>query len=156
VIIREASPEDVPALSRIVERAYEVHIEAVGHRPGPMDDDYAEKVSLGETFVADEDGAVVGILVLRTEPDHLLVENVAIDPGSQGHGLGRALLAFAETYATDRDLPELRLYTNVAMTDNIALYRRLGYEEVGRRSDHGFRRVFMTKRLARGSSRGCP
>jgi hypothetical protein len=33
------------------------------------------------------------------------------------------------------------------MTENIAYYRRLGYEEVERRVDEGFRRVFMKKVL---------
>jgi ribosomal protein S18 acetylase RimI-like enzyme len=147
MLIREASPEDVPVLGPIVERAYEVHVEGVGRRPAPMDADYAETVREGETFVVERDGAVVGVLVLRTEPDHLLIENVAIDPGSQGLGLGRALLAFAESYAARGGLSELRLYTHISMTDNIALYRRLGYVELDRRDELGFNRVFMSKRL---------
>jgi GNAT superfamily N-acetyltransferase len=39
---------------------------------------------------------VVGLIVLIEEADHVLVENVAVDPGRQGEGIGRALLAFAE------------------------------------------------------------
>jgi len=33
------------------------------------------------------------------------------------------------------------------MTENQALYARLGYLELGRRTQHGFARVFMRKAL---------
>ena len=58
-----------------------------------------------------------------------------------------ALIAFAERIARDRGLGAIRLYTNEAMTENIALYRRLGFVETGRREEAGFRRVYMAKAL---------
>ena len=42
---------------------------------------------------------------------------------------------------------ELRLYTHATMTENIALYRRLGFAETGRGHQAGYDRVFMTKRI---------
>ena len=42
-------------------------------------------------------------------------------------------------------MSELRLYTHELMVENIALYQRLGYREVERRQEDGFRRVFMRK-----------
>lgn len=61
---------------------------------------------------------------------------------------GRGLLAFAEERARAVGLlPALRLYTNAAMTENLALYWRLGYEEADRGMDNGFERVFLVKRL---------
>jgi ribosomal protein S18 acetylase RimI-like enzyme len=77
----------------------------------------------------------------------MFIENVAVRPGHQGHGLGRRLLTFAEDRAKATGMREVRLYTNELMTENIAYYRRLGYEEVERRLDGGFRRVFMKKVL---------
>jgi ribosomal protein S18 acetylase RimI-like enzyme len=111
-----------------------------------MDDDYDAKTSRGEVFVAD-DGAVVGVIVLLERPDHLLVENVAVDPVRQGTGIGRTLLAHAESHAAARGLGEIRLYTNEAMTENLAFYPRLGYSETGRRVEDGFRRVYYSKKL---------
>ena len=134
-------------LREIVERAYTVYVERIGRRPAPMDDDYDAKVHSGEVFVAD-DGAVVGLIVLVEQPDHLLVENVAVDPVRQGAGIGRALLAYAEEHALARGLGELRLYTNEAMTENLSFYPRLGYREVGRHVEDGFRRVYYSKRLS--------
>lgn len=145
--IRSAQGPDAVALREIVERAYGVYVERIGRRPAPMDDDYAGKIREGGVFVADHDGEAVGLIVLRARQDHLLIENVAVDPGHQGRGVGRALMAFAETYAAERRLPELRLYTNAAMTENLALYPGLGYREYDRRTENGLKRVFFSKRL---------
>ena len=145
--IRPAELDDTEAMSDIAKRSYGVYAEAIGRRPHPMDDDYAEKVRRGHAFVAD-DGGVVGLLVLVPRPDHLLVENVAVDPDRQGEGVGRSLLAHAELAARERGLSVLKLYTNAAMTGNLALYRRLGYREDARRTVDRFNRVYFSKRLS--------
>jgi ribosomal protein S18 acetylase RimI-like enzyme len=147
VQIRSARDSDAVALRGIVERAYSVYIDRIGRRPAPMDDDYGQKIGEGSISVAEEDGEVVGLIVLLVERDHLLIENVAVDPAHQGRGVGRALMAHAETYAGRRHISELRLYTNVAMTENLTLYSRLGYREDDRRTENGLRRVFFSKGL---------
>lgn len=117
-----------------------------------MDDDYLENLHESHVFVADEGGEVVGLIVLFTARDHLLIENVVVDPDHQGKGLGRSLMAYAEAYASGQRIPELRLYTNAAMTENLSLYPRLGYHEDDRRTEDGFERVFFSKRLASSST----
>jgi N-acetylglutamate synthase-like GNAT family acetyltransferase len=97
--------------------------------------------------VLEEAGAVRGVLVLEQHADHLLLENVAVEPARRGEGEGRALLDFAEAEARRRGLPEVHLYTNALMERNIALYAALGYVESERRREEGFRRVFMAKRV---------
>ena len=145
--IRPADPAEAEEIHGLVQRAYGHYVERIGGRPGPMDTDYAEKVAQGQVSVAEDAGAVVGLIVLVPEPDHLLVENVAVHPGRQGEGIGRALLDFAEEAAHQAGTPVLRLYTHVLMTENRALYARIGYEETHRRTDDGFERVFFVKRL---------
>jgi ribosomal protein S18 acetylase RimI-like enzyme len=147
VQIRAAKAPDAVVLGELVERAYAIYVDRIGGRPAPMNDDYAEKLREGDVFVAVDDGAVVGLIVLITAEDHLLIENVAIDPEHQGKGIGRSLMAFAEAYAGDRSIPELRLYTNAAMTENLALYPRLGYREYARRTENELKRVFFSKPL---------
>jgi ribosomal protein S18 acetylase RimI-like enzyme len=148
VQIRPAGSADVAAIDRLVERAYAHYVDRIGRRPGPMDEDYGEKVAQGHVSVAVEEDQIVGLIVLAEEPDHLLVENVAVEPERQSQGIGRALLAFAEDVAAAADLTTLRLYTHAAMTENRAFYPRLGYVEVDRRTDNGFERVFFSKRLS--------
>jgi ribosomal protein S18 acetylase RimI-like enzyme len=144
--IRPARPSDVPIIEDIVDRAYSGYVERIGGRPMPMDDDYEVKVREGGVFVADDEG-VSGLIVLVQHPDHVLVENVAVDPRRQGAGIGRLLLDYAETYARERRASILRLYTNAAMTENLAIYAHLGYSEDERRAIDGFQRVFLSKRL---------
>jgi ribosomal protein S18 acetylase RimI-like enzyme len=137
----------VTAIAGLVERAYGSYIDQIGVRPGPLDDDYAERVREGNAFVAVEGEAITGLIVLIQHPDHLLVENVAVDPDRQREGIGRALLAFAEDIARCAGLTELRLYTHALMARNRALYVGLGYEELDRRDEEGFDRVFFAKHL---------
>lgn len=144
--IRPARPADVPVIHDLVQRAYGLYVERIGRRPTPMDDDYAEKVDQGLAFVAD-DGSVIGLIVLIHKPDHILIENVAVDPDRQGEGIGQALLTYAETSAQESGTSTVRLYTNAKMTENLALYSHLGYREVDRRRESGFERVFLFKRL---------
>ncbi len=111
-----------------------------------MDVDYGRAVAETDVFVFEAEQPI-GYVVLIAEEDHLLVDNVAVEPACQGEGIGRQLLAFAEEVAETGGRRELRLYTNAAMTENIALYSRIGYREVERRSENGFDRVFFVKRL---------
>jgi ribosomal protein S18 acetylase RimI-like enzyme len=147
LILRRAHADDVPALIDLAERAYGPYVERIGRRPAPMNDDYAEKVRKASVFVADDDERVVGLIVLIETPDHLLVENVAVDPDRQRSGIGRALLSLAETHAREQGLTQLRLYTNVVMVENIRLYTRFGYRETGRRVSSDFERVYFSKRV---------
>ncbi len=153
MIIRRASAGDVPALEDIVERAYGVYVERIGRRPGPMDDDYASRVTASDVFVADDgSGRVLGLIVLEPASDHLVIANVAVDPERQGDGIGRALLAHAEEFALEIGFQEVRLFTNVAMTENQRLYRRLGYREDGRQIEPDFQRVYFWKTLRPGGA----
>jgi GNAT superfamily N-acetyltransferase len=146
--VRQARPEEAGAVRALVESAFARHSEAVGRRPGPMDDDHAGRIAAGEQYVAEaDDGTLASAIVLVDAGDHLVVNNVAVAPAHQGEGRGRALLAFAEAEARRRGLPEIRLNTNAAMHDNIAMYPRLGFTEVGRETQHGFHRVLFVKAL---------
>jgi ribosomal protein S18 acetylase RimI-like enzyme len=138
----------VAAIEQVVRDAYAVYIPRIGRSPAPVDADYAALVAAGEVWVADHDGRPVGVLVIRTVGSELLLENVAVAPHAQGRGLGRSLIRFAEQRARATGLAAVVLYTNELMTENLRLYPALGYAETGRRSEHGFRRVFFRRGLA--------
>jgi GNAT superfamily N-acetyltransferase len=142
---RLARPEDVPRLEALVEAAYAKYVPRIGMRPLPMDDDYAARVEREEAWVL---GDVEALIVLVPQDAWLLVDNVAVRPDLQGRGLGRRLLAFAEEEAAGRGYAELRLYTNEKMTENRALYARLGYEELDHVTIERRHAVWMRKRLA--------
>jgi ribosomal protein S18 acetylase RimI-like enzyme len=145
-VIRLARPEDRATVEAIVAAAYTVYVARIGKPPGPMLDDYAAHIAAGEVSVyEEEDGALAGLVVLLPQPDHLLLDNVAVRPDRQGRGIGRALIAFAEAEALRLGFTEVRLYTHVTMVENIALYTGLGFTATGRGMEAGYERVFMRK-----------
>ncbi len=113
-----------------------------------MLDDYAQRVADDQAWVLEEAGLIVGILVLEETPSGFLLDNIAVLPDRQGEGYGRRLMAFAEAEARRRGFAAIQLYTHALMTENIALYRRLGFVETRRGSEKGYDRVYMIKRLA--------
>jgi GNAT superfamily N-acetyltransferase len=147
-MIRLARPEDAMFVRDIVDAAYRAYIPRIGKKPGPMLDDYAKRIAGGQVWVLDEADGIAGVLVLEQNADGFLLDNIAVAPNQQGKGLGRVLLDFAEEEAMRRGWREIRLYTHVLMTENIALYYRIGYVETARVTEKGFDRVYMTKRLA--------
>ncbi len=141
-----ACGEEADALRQLVTDAYTHYIERMGKAPGPMLDDYARRVADGQAWVLEVSQAIAGLIVLEGDGDTLLLDNVAVSPAAQGKGYGRTLIAFAEE-ARRHGHAELRLYTNVLMTENIALYERLGFRKAERVSEQGFERLYMTKTL---------
>jgi len=142
-----ATMADAGAVRALVERAYGMYVQRIGRRPAPMDADYEALIGRAQVVLAELDGAPVGVLVLVPRPGHLLLENIAVDPAFQGRGVGRQLMQLAEQRAVQAGLPEVRLYTNQLMTENLAWYPALGYREVSRGEQDGFRRVFFRKRV---------
>ncbi|WP_346277397.1 GNAT family N-acetyltransferase [Pseudonocardia sp.] len=138
-------------MTRIAHDAYQHYTERIGKPAAPMTADYAATIKAGNCWVAATDDEVLGFAVLIDQPDHLLLDNIAVSPAAQGHGVGAALLHLAETEAQRRALTEIRLYTNEAMTENITYYPRHGYSETHRGEQDGYRRVYFTKHLASGT-----
>lgn len=146
--LRPARLDDLAAIETLVNAAYAPYVVRLGQPPGPMLDDYAARIAAGEAQVLETNGAIAGLLVLLKRPDHLLLDNVAVDPAYQGRGLGRVLLQAAEAEARRLGLKELRLYTHVLMTENQSLYLRQGWEETGRAQEAGYERVYFRKPLS--------
>jgi ribosomal protein S18 acetylase RimI-like enzyme len=143
--LRCATAADLPAIKAIIDAAYAKYLTRMDRRPAPMFRDYGPSVEDGTTWVAGS--PVTAVLTLYPREDHLLVENIAIHPDAQGRGLGRALMGFAEQEAARRGFTRMALVTHEAMTENQAIYGRLGYTEVDRHAEDGYRRIYMEKPL---------
>lgn len=129
-LVRPATPADRTAVEDVVHQAYEPWVARIGARPGPLDADYASLIAAGSVYVTGADD-LDGLIVVVPEEGVLLVENVAVRPDRQGQGIGRRLLAFAESEAQRLGLGALRLFTHIGMTSNIQLYQALGYVVTG-------------------------
>jgi 2-(1,2-epoxy-1,2-dihydrophenyl)acetyl-CoA isomerase len=148
VRLRSAVAADTDAVLGVVRRAFEKYVPRIGREPMPMGVDYAVPIERGHCRVAEVDGRIAGVLVLVPSDGYLHVETIAVDPAEQGTGVGGRLLALADQEAASAGYAELRLYTNEAMTENLAYYARSGYRETHRTEDEGFRRVFFTRTLS--------
>ena len=146
-MIRAAGTHDAPAMFDVVRAAYQHYIARIGKPPGPMLDDYPRRIADGQAWVLEDGGHIVGILVLEATQAGFLLDNIAVLPEYQGKGQGRILIEFAEAEARRRGFQEIHLYTHALMTENIALYRRIGFVETHRVSEKGYDRVYMTKPL---------
>lgn len=87
-IIRPARPSDATVLSDLASTAYAPYVQRMGIEPAPMREDYAALVDANQVWVAEHDGVVVGLLVLKRESDHLFLDNIAVSPDCQGTGVG--------------------------------------------------------------------
>jgi ribosomal protein S18 acetylase RimI-like enzyme len=147
-MIRRAETGDRAAIESIVRAAYSVYIDRIGKPPGPMLDDYSALIEQrAVSILVEGEGTIIALIVLLPATDYLLLDNIAVRPDHQGQGLGRQLIAFAESEARRLGYAEIRLYTHEKMTENIGLYARLGFHETGRSREAGYDRVFMTKQL---------
>jgi ribosomal protein S18 acetylase RimI-like enzyme len=145
--IRLATREDVAQIAQLVNAAYAKYLDRIEKPPAPMLADYAALIAQSEVYILAASAEIAGLLVIEARDQALLIENVAVDPAVQGQGLGRRLMAFAEERAHEYGVYELRLYTNEVMVENLGFYQRLGFEEIERRMDEGYHRVFLRKPL---------
>jgi ribosomal protein S18 acetylase RimI-like enzyme len=148
VSLRPATAADVPRLSELVRAAYTHYVERLGEPPRPMTDDYAEVVRIHHVIVAERADEILGLIVLGVDDEGFFIDNVAVDPSQQGTGVGKALLAHAETAARDAGYDSIYLYTHERMVENLALYSRIGYVEYDRRLHGGARIVYLRKQLS--------
>jgi ribosomal protein S18 acetylase RimI-like enzyme len=149
--IRLALPEDLEPVRAIARAAYARYVPRIGREPAPIVADFGAAQVAGQLWVAGD--SVAGFVVAYPRGDHWHLENVAVDPGAQGRGLGRALIAYVEEPARSAGAKAVELCTNARMTENRALYPRLGYVETGTGVEDGFARIFYRKEL--NPRRGC-
>ena len=149
-VIREARPEDRPALIRLMGalNAFEAAIEE--NRAGPeaaeshLDWVEAQIAALGGvTLVAEQAGAVTGFLSYTFEEDpgtfvrpeyrrHALIWDISVAEEARGQGIGRLLLDAAEKAAKAAGVTEIRLYVLEANIRARRVYAEAGYRNYER------------------------
>jgi ribosomal protein S18 acetylase RimI-like enzyme len=143
--LRQATEADLPSIQRVIAAAYDKYLSRMDKPPAPLLRDYRPAIESGTIWVAGN--PVTGLISLSQVDDTILIENVAVHPDQQGRGLGRRLMEFAEDQARKRQVRCLALYTNEVMTENQIIYAHLGYHVSRRRTEDGYRRIYMEKTL---------
>ena len=137
--IREATAEDAGELTRLYGQLDD------GSRETPVDEQTVARV-FGRTrdypgyrvLLAVEEGRVVGSFVLvilemlgsRCAPE-AIVEDVVVERGARGKGIGRRMMAFAMEEAARNGCYKLVLSSNLERTGAHAFYESLGFRRHG-------------------------
>lgn len=145
--LRQGHHADLPEVKAIALAAYQPYVQRIGARPGPMDADYAAALHAGNVTVVEISSGIAAFLILRSQDDHMLLENIAVAPDYQGQGLGRKLICHAQAETRKKGFERILLYTHVKMTENIELYTRYGFVHIEDREEHGLLRRYMVKTL---------
>lgn len=142
--IRKAQPADSESLQLCMESAYSIYVERMdGNRLPPMDVNYESEIKEYPVWVAEFEGCIGGGLIMMFGDDYASIANIAVNTHFQGQGLGKQLMAFAETIAREKGYTELRLATHVLLHENLSLYSHLGWVEM----DRDDIRVYMKKTI---------
>lgn len=125
--LRRAEPKDATAVAALTREAYAKWVPVIGREPKPMTADY--DIALRDHLIdlLYVGGSLAALIEMIPQPDHLLIENLAVSPAFQGGGHGRRLVAHAERLTASLGLREVKLYTNKLFVENIRFYERLGY-----------------------------
>lgn len=84
-----------------------------------------------EPFVYEEDGKILGVIMLQRDYLMLDVFNLYVDIEHRGKGIGRVLLDFAEEYARKKKLHGVKLETSKDNKEAQRFYLKCGYQRVG-------------------------
>lgn len=134
--IRPATPADLPALCALLDQLFAQEAEFTPDRAAQMRGLAAivDDPQVGEILVAVEDGCVRAMVnLLYTVSTALgarvaLLEDMVVDAGARGAGLGSTLLEAAIAHAERRGCRRITLLTD---GDNLAaqrFYRRHGFQ----------------------------
>jgi ribosomal protein S18 acetylase RimI-like enzyme len=138
VTVRPAAPADYPGIARVTVAAYE----ADGQVAGPAQEyretlaDVPARAGAGELLVAVDDTGVLGaVLFLRAGSPYTEVARdgeaefrmLAVDPGAQGRGIGRALVTACVERATALRCPAVVICVRDFAVPAQKLYESLGF-----------------------------
>jgi ribosomal protein S18 acetylase RimI-like enzyme len=152
-MIRKATEGDFARIVAIARAAYSKYVPRIGREPPPMVADFAAEIVADHVVVIDVTRTVEGYLISWPKMEAYFIDNIAVDPKHQGLGLGRQLMEYAVCEAKRHGLSAIQLYTNATMTENLAMYARMGFVETHRametqfHTETGFPRVYMCRTL---------
>lgn len=102
---------------------------------------------LGTFLLARSDGLPIGCVGLKGGSDYGEIKRLWVSPAARGLGLARRLMTEAEAAARALGITLLRLDTNSALPEAVALYRKTGWTEIARFNDDPYPDRFFEKAL---------
>ena len=150
--IRKAISADVPAVAAIydaIHTAEEAGQTTVGWVRGvyPTEKTALAAIERDDLFVLEREGRILGTAIINqcqvsgyetaqwqhpaSDSEVMVLHTLVIHPEAAGRGGGRAFLGFYEEYARENGCAYLRMDTNERNARARAMYKKLGYREIG-------------------------
>lgn len=133
IAITAATAADAALVRRIMLDAFEQFRDTLEPPSSALDetlDDTRRAIEAGGAALAWADERAVGSVRYLPRPGYLYVGRLAVLPAFRGRGVAAALMAAMEDRARALDLPEVRVEVRLALPDNVALFRRLGFRTI--------------------------
>ncbi|CAM4158303.1 GNAT family N-acetyltransferase [Zobellia nedashkovskayae] len=159
-MVRSAKLSEIPQILNITKACAAAMIKNGIYQ---WNEDYPNKeafeldIERGELYVLEEDGRIIGTIVLSTLMDeeyvpiewlttsdnNIYIHRVSVHPDLQGKGYAQKLMAFAENYARENKFASVRLDTFSQNKRNQKFYETRGFERLGdiffpKQSEHPF------------------
>ena len=151
--IRKAMQADVPAVAGIYDRILlkeEAGQVTIGWLRGVYPTEQTARAALAadDLFVMEADGVICATARINQvqvpeyrnadwryadvpENEIMVLHTLVVDPGTTGHGCGKAFVSFYEQYAIDHGCAYLRMDTNAINVGARRFYAKLGFWEAG-------------------------
>jgi ribosomal protein S18 acetylase RimI-like enzyme len=100
--------------------------------------DFLTRLKTETAIVAESDGALVGSVFCAEEEGALYIGRLAVRDDFRRRGVASALIEAAKTEARHRAISRLTLGTRIALTSNVALFRKHGFVVVAQQTHAGF------------------
>lgn len=156
-----AATDSIPEITALLHRSYGV-LAARGMKflaSHQSDAITRERLHGGEAWVALDGARIVGTVTVRRacadhpwymRPEVASMEQLAVEPELQRHGIGSALITLAEDVGRGWGRTEMALDTSERADDLIALYTKRGYRVVGdvHRTIVNYGSIVLSKTLA--------
>lgn len=159
-MVRSAKLSEIPQILNITKACAAAMIKNGIYQ---WNEDYPNKeafeldIERGELYVLEEDGRIIGTIVLSTLMDeeyvpiewlttsdnNIYIHRVSVHPDLQGKGYAQKLMAFAENFARENKFASVRLDTFSQNKRNQKFYETRGFERLGdiffpKQSEHPF------------------
>jgi ribosomal protein S18 acetylase RimI-like enzyme len=153
--VRRATEKDADAVARVLSDAF-AEFERLYTRAGyaattPGAATVAARLAEGPTWVADDDGQVVGTVATVARDGDVYVRSMAVTPSARGRRVALQLMRELELFAISRSAGRMYLSTTPFLFSAIRLYESLGFRRTGEPPDDlfGTPLVTMAKPLRR-------
>jgi GNAT superfamily N-acetyltransferase len=128
--IRHADDADVEALAALINMAFRVELPFIeGDRTNPAG--VREYMKKGKFLLAEDSSGLAGCVYVELRGNRGYLGLLGVEPRRQGTGLGRKLMAAAESFFRDAGCVAVDLRIISARTPLPPFYRHLGYVETG-------------------------